>query len=391
MRIAIVGYGTAGQTAAIFLARGGHEIDVFERSPELQPVGAGFLLQPTGLGVLDALGLRQHAIACGQRIDRLYGSNVADRMVMDMRYSDLDAARYGLGMTRGALFDLLHQCCRPLARIHCGSQVIAVDGDGHVHIEGSGSEPRRFDLIVVADGAHSRLRAASGLVRHDPPYPWGAMWCLLPAEGWPYRHELRQRYAGTRRMLGVLPVGRQPGQTEGNGWLTFYYSLPGRMVDQFGPEHIERMRADVRELWPELMPQISHLNDPACMRRARYRDVRLRRPWVGRCVFIGDAAHGMSPQLGQGVNMALLDAQALAVAMAAHPDLDTALPAFARERRRHVAIYQFLSRWLTPLFQSDHTWLGPLRDLCFGPAGRLPFARNQMLRILAGEKRRLLS
>ena len=56
-----------------------------------------------------------------------------------------------------------------------------------------------------------------------------------------------------------------------------------------------------------------------------------------------------------------------------------------------MAIYQFLSRWLTPLFQSDHRWLAPLRDACFGPAGRLPIARMQMLRILAGSKRRWLT
>jgi 2-polyprenyl-6-methoxyphenol hydroxylase-like FAD-dependent oxidoreductase len=56
MRIAIVGYGTGGQAAAIFLARDGHDVEVFERSDVLKPVGAGFLLQPTGLSVLTALG-----------------------------------------------------------------------------------------------------------------------------------------------------------------------------------------------------------------------------------------------------------------------------------------------------------------------------------------------
>lgn len=117
MRIAIVGYGTAGQAAALFLARDGHAIEMFERSAEVKPVGAGFLLQPTGLGVLTALGLRDAAIASGARIERLHGANAAGRMVMDMLYADHAPDSFGLGMTRGALFSLLHRECLTAARI----------------------------------------------------------------------------------------------------------------------------------------------------------------------------------------------------------------------------------------------------------------------------------
>jgi FAD-dependent urate hydroxylase len=66
MNIAIVGYGTAGQTAAILLSRDGHRVEVFERAQELGPVGAGFLLQPTGLQVLWELGALDQALAHGR-------------------------------------------------------------------------------------------------------------------------------------------------------------------------------------------------------------------------------------------------------------------------------------------------------------------------------------
>jgi len=389
MKIAIVGYGTAGQAAAIFLARAGHAIEVFERSVELHPVGAGFLLQPTGLGVLEALGLRDAALASGERIERLHGTNAAGRMVMDMRYADLAPDLFGLGMTRGALFALLHAHCMDCASatIRTGARIVAMGADDRCLVDGNGDEHGPYDLVVVADGSHSPLRAASGLAMRDPLYPWGAMWCLLPAEGWPYASELRQRYAGTRKMLGVLPVGKRPDHDHGKRWLTFYYSLPGDAVDAFDAAMLERMQQDVAKLWPELAERTRALVDPAQLNRARYRDVVLRKPWQGRCVFIGDAAHGMSPQLGQGVNMALLDAQALAASLGAHADIDAALADYARERKSHIAIYRYLSRWLTPLFQSDQKLLAPLRDTFFGPLGRLPIARKQMLRILAGTKR----
>ena len=387
MKIAIVGYGTAGQAAAILLARAGHAIEIFERSEELRPVGAGFLLQPTGLGVLDKLGLREAALASGERIERLHGANANGRMVMDMHYADLAPNLFGLGMTRGALFALLHARCADGATIRTGTPIVALREEGRGLVDDDGNEFGPYDLVVVADGSNSTLRGASDLVARAPLYPWGAMWCLLPADGWPHACELRQRYVGTRTMLGVLPVGARPDHGADTRWLTFYYSLPGERVDAFDATALAQLQADVAALWPQLAERTCVLVDPSQLNRARYRDVVLRRPWHGRCVFIGDAAHGMSPQLGQGVNMALLDAQAIADSLAMHTNIESAFAHYAHERKRHVAIYQFLSRWLTPLFQSDHDMLAPLRDTFFGPLGRLPIARKQMLRILSGTRR----
>lgn len=385
MRIAIVGYGTAGQAAAIFLARAGHAIEMFERSAELKPVGAGFLLQPTGLSVMTALGLREAAIARGARIERLHGANAAGRSVMDMSYVDHARDSFGLGMTRGTLFSLLHLACADVASIRTGIRIEKTSADGRGLIDDAGDEYGPFDLIIAADGANSGLRASNPLAVRDPLYPWGAMWCLLPADDWPHTAELRQRYAGTRTMLGVLPVGTRPDI--GGRWLTFYYSLRGASIDAFDARALTQLQTDVAGLWPELAERTRTLTEPTQLHRARYRDVVLKKPWHERTVFIGDAAHGMSPQLGQGVNMALLDAQALAAALAEHADVPRALTHYARARASHVAVYQRLSRWLTPLFQSDSKLLAPLRDSVFGPFGKLPFARREMLKILTGTKR----
>jgi 2-polyprenyl-6-methoxyphenol hydroxylase and related FAD-dependent oxidoreductases len=383
--IAIVGYGAAGQAASLFLAEQGHRLSVFEQAAAPGPVGAGFLLQPTGLGVLARLGLHEQALAQGQRIERLHGCNVGGRRVMDMRYADHAADCFGLGLTRGSLFTLLRDAYADAAQIRTGACIEAIDADGrHLH-DSVGERYGPFDLIVVADGAHSRLRASMPrLVRRQRTYPWGAMWCLLPADKWPDHDVLQQRYGGAREMIGLLPVGRR-ADCDGR-WLTFYFSLPGEQVDAFDDAALARLRERVAVLWPEALSLLASIRVPQQLQRARYRDVVLHTPVQGRTVFIGDAAHAMSPQLGQGVNMALLDAQALADALATTGDIEAALQLYPRARRHHVAVYQQLSRWLTPLFQSERDGLARLRDIAFGPLGRMPLARGQMLKILAGMK-----
>lgn len=385
MKVAIVGYGAAGQAASLFLAGQGHDLSVFEQADAPGPVGAGFLLQPIGLAVLERLGLRERALAQGQRIESLHGRTMDGRQVMAMRYADHAPDCFGLGMSRGSLFSLLRDAYAEARDIHVGTRMVGVDAEAGLLFDEHGGSHGPFDLVVAADGAGSRLRASlPGLATRDALYPWGAVWCLLPAEGWPHADTLQQRYAGAREMVGVLPVGCRADRH--GRWLTFYFSLPGKRVDAFDDVALAHLRERVAALWPQVLPLLAGIEAPEQLQRARYRDVVMPVPNRGRAVFLGDAAHAMSPQLGQGVNMALLDAQSLADALATHDDLAQALRAHVRARRRHLQVYQSMSRWLTPLFQSRHDGLARLRDLAFGPLGRLPLARGQMLRILTGTK-----
>lgn len=384
LRTAIVGYGTAGQAAAIMLRSQGHVLAVFEQAPVLRPVGAGFLLQPTGLGVLARLGLHEAALAQGQRIERLHGCNQRGRMVMDMRYAHHAADSFGLGMTRGSLFNVLRDAYPDAQAVRTGVCIERIADDGHSLFDTEGTCHGPFDLIVVADGAHSRLRRhVPNLIQRETLYPWGALWCLVPGDDWPYPDELRQRYAGTREMIGLLPVGRRVDHA--GRWLTFYFSAPGDRVDMFDDQAFEHLRERVAVIWPEASALLKGIDSPQQLNRARYRDVVMHAPVHGRIVFMGDAAHAMSPQLGQGVNMALLDAEALAYTLAASSHVDEALQAYTHHRRAHLSVYQRLSRWLTPLFQSDRNALALWRDAAFGPIGRL--ARGQMLKILTGTKK----
>lgn len=381
-RIGIVGYGTGGQASALALLDADHEVEIFERVPKPGPVGAGFLLQPTGLQALWRLGLMEPACALGARVSRLYGETRDGRAVMDMRYAGLDPLLGGLGLQRGALFELLHAAIGGRARLHVDAAIVELDCEGGRLRDARGHWHGPFDAIVVADGSASTLRETISPTRLDRPYPWGALWCLVPEGDWPWRDELRQRYALARRMTGMLPVGRAPGDPVRK--LGFFWSLPVARFDAWEREGPEAWLAEVEALWPQARERLGAGFDATRLARAAYRDAIPERWWRGRALLLGDAAHAMSPQLGQGANMALVDAVSLADAFERTHALPDAFASHAWERRRHLAAYHRYSRWLTPLFQSDHDGLARARDVAFLPFGRLPFARTHMLRVLSG-------
>lgn len=387
LRIAIVGYGTGGQAAALMLSADGHQVQVFERAATLGPVGAGFLLQPVGLAVLWELGLLEGALAHGAPITRLYGETSRGRPVMDMRYGELDARMFGLGMQRGALFALMDAAWRDGRTIHCGCPIVDVDCDAGALTDALGRRHAGFDLIVVADGAASQLRGQLVPSRLDRPYLWGAQWCLVEHGGWAWADELQQRYAGARRMAGMLPVGTRPGDSVPR--LSFFWSVPTSSLAD-GASEPQRWRDEVGAVWPEVAERLLATQVPSGLTAARYRDAVHSHWHNGRAVLLGDAAHAMSPQLGQGVNMALLDARGLRDALRSASSVPGALMQYQRERRNHVGIYHFWSRWLTPLFQSEHDRLAALRDAVFHPMSRLPGGRGQMLRVLAGTRSGLM-
>ena len=380
--IAIVGYGTAGQSLAVLLSRDGHRVQVFERAPRPGPAGAGFLLQPSGLQVLWRMGLLPQVLAHGAVVRRLYGETPCGRAVMDMRYAGLDARLHGVGMQRGALFSLLDAAWERGDALHVDRCIGAID-DGLRRVRDQhGQWHGPFDLVVATDGAASALRAQVRGTRLDRPYPWGALWCLLTAGDWPFADELRQRYVAARRMIGLLPVGTRPGDAVPR--LSFFWSLP---CDGFGAWEragLEPWLDEIGQLWPEARQRLQDIAQPSHLARASYRDAVMDRWYRGRLVLAGDAAHSMSPQLGQGVNMALLDALALRDALRGQADVDAALARYQAARQAHVRLYQFWSRWLTPLFQSDRDWIAHARDLLFRPLGRMPGGRGHMLRVLSG-------
>jgi len=131
---------------------------------------------------------------------------------------------------------------------------------------------------------------------------------------------------------------------------------------------------------------LAHIGSPEQLTFASYADIQMHHWHDGRVVCIGDCAHATSPQLGQGANLALVDAAVLAQCMAAQDNISAALVSYSQKRRSHLHYYQTASKWLTPFFQSDSRFASGLRDALFGPLCRAPLARYHMAKTLSGTK-----
>jgi 2-polyprenyl-6-methoxyphenol hydroxylase-like FAD-dependent oxidoreductase len=258
-------------------------------------------------------------------------------------------------------------------------------------LDAAGDTIGEHDLVVVANGARSDLRRQSGLLRRDQPYPFGALWFVARDPERSYVHRLRQISDGTRYMLGLLPTGLGPsGSTADVHQVSLFWSIRMDRVAAFRQGGLAAWKAHILRFEPGAAFVLDQIEDVEQVLSASYHDVVMSHWHTQRQVFVGDAAHAMSPQLGQGTNLALLDASALCAALAEPVRLSIALERYSRRRRHHLDFYQFASRWLTPLFQSDLQALGPMRNLAMNLACGLPLFRAEMLRTMAGIKRGLV-
>jgi len=379
--IAICGAGIGGLAAATLLARAGYSVSVFDQFDAPRPVGSGLMLQKTGLAVLGKLGLREAVDGLGSPIHRLWGlTTPAMRPVLDVRFHKLDKSLYGLGVQRGMVFNLLLNAAKEAGvSLITSTNITAADGEaGTITADGKSTEP--FDLVIDALGVNSPLVSAPGRL-----LVYGAIWTTLP---WPAgetfdKTALEQRYLSARQMAGVMASGHLTKDAPES--LTYFWSIKASEEEAWRKTPLALWKQQAISLWPETESLLGQITSHDQLTFARYRHRTLGNPIESpRLIHIGDAWHSASPQLGQGANMALLDAWALGLALQEEPDISRALKRFRKIRQRHVRLYQMMSWMFTPVYQGDSTWLPFVRDRLAAPVSKIWPAPNILAAMVAG-------
>jgi 2-polyprenyl-6-methoxyphenol hydroxylase-like FAD-dependent oxidoreductase len=317
----IIGGGIGGLAAALALGRSGWQVEVLERAAEFSEAGAGLSLWPNALRALDALGVgdavRQQALLAGQAGIR----DSAGRWLARTDAAELER-RYGpMAMIHRARLLAVLRGGVPGEALRSGVTVSRVLRDGVIqHSRGES----RADLIVGADGIHSVTRTSVWPGAPSPRYAGYTAWRMITPPV-PVAESSESWGSGERFGYASLPDGRiycfacvnAPEGTAGGG-------LAG-LRRRFGG-------------WHDPIPALLAAAGPeALLHDDLYELPPLAAYATGRVALLGDAAHAMTPNLGQGAGQALEDAVELAQALGSpegdRQDVVRRLGAYDRRRR----------------------------------------------------------
>ena len=332
--VAIAGAGVAGLATALAFRKTGAKVTILEQARAFAPVGAGILLQANGLMVLDALGLGDQVHAQGTAMPRFLLRDSRGRCLASTEMSAHLPPRYWpVCIHRARLHDILWQACvgaRVTTHLGCkvksvetrraASALICETADGIISASGN--------LIVGADGVRSAVREAAGISTHLWPVVEGSVQGVVP---YSVQADCHGEYLSGAEACGMLPMGR-----DATFW---FWGEASRTAGGATRREFAGWKDDVCRRFPPMHRILSQYSSWDDMVRLQHRSVRCDAWSCGNIVLIGDAAHAMSPNLGQGANCALVDALALVSQIAAgNPDGDIslALARFERDRRPQV-------------------------------------------------------
>jgi 2-polyprenyl-6-methoxyphenol hydroxylase-like FAD-dependent oxidoreductase len=344
-KIAIIGGGIGGLTAAVAVARNGLAAEVYEQAPVLDEVGAGVGLWPNAMTALETLGLSGQVARLAVPVTR-QGLRRSDGTWLMSLPEEVMAQRWGAGLVvvhRAELQQLLAAELDPSA-IHLGARCTGLADAGQaVTARFADGREVQADVLVGADGVHSVVRAA----------------LFGPA---------RLRSRGYVTVRGITPAGSVPLPADGaeswgrgarfglgptSGERIIWYATWNAAAGQ----HDSDTAAWLRELfggWHDPIPAIIDATPAAGLIRNHIYDRRPTRTWTqGRVALIGDAIHPMTPDLAQGACQAIVDGTTLAACLAASSDARAALRDYQHRRWRNAAIATLMARTMGTMGQWD--------------------------------------
>jgi 2-polyprenyl-6-methoxyphenol hydroxylase-like FAD-dependent oxidoreductase len=354
--VVISGAATSGCATALFLARAGARVTLVDRVPEPKAIGAGIAIAENGLAVFESLGLAG-ALDVAKPV---LGARIVDangRTLLEPRGNAPKAVMIRRSTLQRVLLDAVAD--EPGIECRFGTEVISATPAGKVILrDETGQRTMQADLVVGADGVHSRIRES------------GNFGARVRTSGIRYVRMLLETDVATGTeawtsagLFGSFAVDGGTYAFASCGTKSLGAALDNRDLAAFRAEWSRAYAPSVRILagltsFDELLQ-----NEVTRVDCTRWHD--------GRLVLLGDAAHAMAPNLGQGANSALVDAAVLVDELRRHDALDQALVAYHRRRAKAVKRVAAASARLGALAEVTHIVPRTMRDRLLLPVAAL--------------------
>ena len=322
MRIGIIGAGISGLALGAALHRSGMDVQIYEEHPQIRSGGAGITLAPNGLAALDALGIGADFRALQQQQTPLQGGIRSPRGDWLTRISP-EITGASLALDRATLHALLLAGI-PGSRVRTSAGAVGVDKQSGTVSFADGTE-ERFDVVVGADGIRSAVRA-SCFDDPDMAYADYNAWRAI-AEG--VSLDAGFETWGARARFGAVPLH------DGH---TYWFAVTSGPEAQPGTQALHELHATFKQ-WHDPIPALLRAIPEASIQYLPIHELAKPLPSYHneKVVLIGDAAHAMTPNLGQGACQGLEDAAVLARLLRAGSTDFSAYDAHRRRRSQQIA------------------------------------------------------
>ena len=366
----IVGAGIGGLVTAIGLAEQGWQVTILERAATLEPVGAGIILADNSMRAFNSLGLADALIPHGRGAG-LGGLRRADGRWM-LRIPSRGSDR-SLSLHRATLISVLVAQLKPgCLRLGTAVENVEQNTDG-VRAHLADGQTLDADLLVGADGIRSRVRSHLFPQLASPRYAGFTAWRTVVAvpDVMPLPAEATESW-GRGALFGIVPLG---------GRRVYLYATalqPAAEPDSSPDVGAKATLLRRFEGWHEPISALIGLarddgflaHDVFCLApplRAYHRQ---------RAVLLGDAAHAMTPNLGQGAAHAIEDAVRLCALLREHP-IEVALPRYSAERAPRANAIARNSARIGRIAHQQNPAIVMARDAAIGLIGRL-YSSNRL-------------